>query len=197
MLGAKLRVLGALGVKLGAWLGGGLNEGRDGAENDPPEPNDGPEGADGADLNDGAGGIDGAGLGALNDGLDGIDGACLGALNDGPGWLGLVNGLDRPEPTDEPGGCENDLCWTLDMRSANELRRELSCPRSRLPAIGEISTAAVTATRAPRDRIVFLVNILLLLPWSPVVRHPQPTATHQKQPPYHNYTVFKALEFAV
>jgi len=90
-----------------------------------------------------------------------------------------VNGLDRPEPADELGGCENDLCWTLDMRSANELRRELSCPRSRLPAIGEISTAAVTATRAPRDRIVFLVNILLLLPWSPAVRRQRSTAGNQ------------------
>ncbi len=66
MLGAQLRVLGALGVKLGAgllrielgaWLAGGLNEGR--------EPMEGFEG------------IDGAGVGRLND--------WLGLLNDGLG----------------------------------------------------------------------------------------------------------------
>ena len=51
MLGAKLRVLGVLGVKLGAgllriglgaWLTGGLNDGR--------EPKDGLEGMDGAGV---------------------------------------------------------------------------------------------------------------------------------------------------
>ena len=61
MLGAKLRVLGALGVKLGAgllriglgaWFTGGLNDGR--------EP---------------------------KDGLEGMDGAGVGRLNDGLGWL--------------------------------------------------------------------------------------------------------------
>ena len=77
VLGAKLRGLGALGVKLGAaplrigvgaWLAGGLNEGRDGAAwNDlplDPKPLDGPEPNDG-----GLEGIAGAGLGWLNDGL--------------------------------------------------------------------------------------------------------------------------------
>lgn len=63
MPGEKSRVLGALGVKLGAgllriglgaWLTGGLNEGREGLE-----------------------GIDGAGVGRLKDGL--------GRLNDGLG----------------------------------------------------------------------------------------------------------------
>jgi len=52
-LGVKLRVLGAPGLKLGegAWLAGGLKEGREGAIwNDLPEPNDGPDGADGAGL---------------------------------------------------------------------------------------------------------------------------------------------------
>jgi len=66
VLGAELRVLGALGVKLGAgllriglgdWLTGGLNEGR--------EPMEGLEG------------VDGAGVGRLNEGL--------GRLNDGLG----------------------------------------------------------------------------------------------------------------
>jgi hypothetical protein len=73
--GEKSRVLGELGVKLGAgllriglgaWLAGGLNEGR--------EPIEGPEGIEGA----GAGRLnDGLGLGWLKDGL--------GRLNDGLG----------------------------------------------------------------------------------------------------------------
>jgi hypothetical protein len=77
-LGAELRGLGALGVKLGAgllriglgvWLTRGLNDGR--------EPMDGLEG------------IAGAGVGRLNDGL-----GWLGRLNDGLGWLGrLKDGL--------------------------------------------------------------------------------------------------------
>jgi len=80
VLGAKLRGLGVLGVKLGAgllriglgaWLAGGLNEGR--------EPIDGLEGIDGA----GAGRLN-DGFGALKDGLD---------LNDGLGWL--KDGLGR------------------------------------------------------------------------------------------------------
>ncbi len=73
MLGAQLRGLGALGVKLGAgllriglgaWLAGGLNEGR--------EPIEGLEG------------IDGAGVGRLNDGLGGLNEG-LGRLKDGLG----------------------------------------------------------------------------------------------------------------
>ncbi len=73
MLGAQLRGLGALGVKLGAgllriglgaWLAGGLNEGREPIE--------------------GLDGIDGAGVGRLNDGLGGLNEG-LGRLKDGLG----------------------------------------------------------------------------------------------------------------
>jgi X-X-X-Leu-X-X-Gly heptad repeat protein len=148
VLGPKLRGLGVLGVKLGAgllriglgaWLAGGLNEGR--------EPIDGLEGIDGA----GAGRLN-DGLGALKDGLD--------RLKDGLGWLN--EGLGRLVPTDGLELLENDLCM-LDIRSAIIVLPDLSRPSSRLPAIGEISVAATTAATTACDLIIFLVNILLLL----------------------------------
>ncbi len=70
--GSNLRKLVA-----GAWLAGGLNEGRDGATvDDLPASKEGPEGRDGADR-----GWVNEGLGRLNDGL----GAGLGRLKDGLG----------------------------------------------------------------------------------------------------------------
>jgi hypothetical protein len=172
MLGPKLRELGALGLKLGErpWLAGGLaglNEGPDGAAwNDLPEPKDG-----------GLEGMDGADLGWLNDGgLEGIDGTGLAPLNEGLGRLELIDGPGRLDPRDGPGLLGNDLCCILDIRSrpaacppadgpavARPELSGLSRPSSRLWAVGETSTAAITATTAARDLILFTANIFILL----------------------------------
>jgi hypothetical protein len=105
------------------------------------------------------------------------------------GWLELVDGrdqfrlmdeLDRLELIDGPGLLENDCC-IREARLAARLRPkvcpelaedapprlappDLSRPRAWPPTIGMISTAAVTAATAARDRIVLFFNILLLLP---------------------------------
>lgn len=188
MLGVKLRVPGALGVKLGAGLLriglgarliGGLNEGRELME--------GPGGIDGVGagrLNDGLGlGRLKDGLGRLNDGLRWLNDG-LGRLNDGLGWL--TDGLDRLALIDGPGLLENDRCWKLDARFPTELP-DLSRPSSRLLAIGETNTATATAATTARDRpllvlfrvetghrgdgIIFFFNIL------PLLGSPDATAT--------------------
>jgi hypothetical protein len=162
--GEKLRVLGALGLKLGegAWPVGGLNEGRDGLIwDDPPGRNDGGlEGVIGADLGalkDGLGELnDGPGElnerpGWLNDGPGELN-ERFGWPNDGPGWLEPMDGPDRPDPIDEPGPPENDPCMP-----------DLSRPMIRLWAAGRTSIAATIVMTAARDWVFFCMNILLLL----------------------------------
>ncbi|OHB68677.1 MAG: hypothetical protein A2Y77_12095 [Planctomycetes bacterium RBG_13_62_9] len=165
--GPGLGVLGRLNDGLGLGVIGRLNDGL-GALG---RLNDG-LGALGR-LNDGTGALgrlnDGLGvLGRLNDGL-----GVLGRLNDGAegagviGRLGLIDGLR-----------EADLCM-LDMRSTSEPRRAASCPNSRPPAIGAISSPTATKPTAALDLIFWrIVNILLLL--SP--RRPSPYGLLESPP---------------
>jgi len=88
---------------------------------------------------------------------------------DGADLLVLIDGLEL---------CENDLCmpdtWPeIALRFSNRPAidglevlllgpSDLSRASSRLPAVGENNTAAVTAARAARDRILSFMDILLL-----------------------------------